>query len=119
MRILTDESCEYFLVKALREAGDDVLVVSETTPGAEDSDVIQISVREKRILLTEDKDFGQLVFAHGLSSAGVIFLRFPFSARMLISRDLCNLIDQQGEKLSGGFVTIQPNRIRISRIPRG
>jgi predicted nuclease of predicted toxin-antitoxin system len=58
MRILADESCDYFLVKILREAGHGVLVVSETTPGAEDSDVIQISVREKRILLTEDKDFG-------------------------------------------------------------
>jgi predicted nuclease of predicted toxin-antitoxin system len=119
MRFLVDESCDYTLVKVLREAGHDVLAVSETTPGAEDSDVIQISVREKRILLTEDKDFGQLVYAHGQSSVGVIFLRFPFSARTQISRDLSILIEQQGERLSGCFVTIQPNRIRISHIPRG
>jgi len=80
--------------------------------------VIQLSVREQRILLTEDKDFGQLVYAHGQSSVGVIFLRFPFSARGKISGDLSILIEQQGERLIGCFVTVQPGRIRISHIPQ-
>jgi len=119
MRFLADESCDYLLVKTLREEGHDVLAVSEIMPRLEDSDVIQLSVREKRILLTEDKDFGQLVYAHGQSSVGVIFLRFPFSARTQISRDLSILIEQQGERLIGCFVTIQPGRIRISHIPQG
>ncbi len=118
MRFLADESCDYLLVKTLREAGHDVLAVSEIMPRTEESDVIQLSVREQRILLTEDKDFGQLVYAHGQSSVGVIFLRFPFSARAKISRDLSILIEQQGERLTGCFVTVQPGRIRISHIPQ-
>jgi len=119
MQFLADESCDFLLVKTLREAGHDVLAVSEIMPRAEDSDVIRLSVREKRILLTEDKDFGQLVYAHGQSSVGVIFLRFPFSARKQISRDLSILIEQQGKRLIGCFVTVQPGRIRISHIPQG
>lgn len=70
MQFLADESCDFLLVKTLREAGHDVLAVSEIKPRAEDSDVIRLSVRERRILLTEDKDFGQLVYAHGQSSVG-------------------------------------------------
>ena len=119
MQFLADESCDFLLIKTLREAGHDVLAVSEIMPGAEDSDVIHLSVREKRVLLTEDKDFGQLVYAHGQSSVGVIFLRFPFSARKQISRDLSTLIERQGERLNGCFVTVQPGRIRISHIPPG
>jgi len=65
----------------------------------------------------EDKDFGQLVYAHGQKAVGVIFLRFPISAREQILKDVLNLIKQQGENLAGCFVTVQPGRIRISRFP--
>jgi predicted nuclease of predicted toxin-antitoxin system len=77
MRFLADESCDFILVRELRAAGHDVLAVSEITPRAEDSEVIDLALRGKRILLTEDKDFGQLVYAHGQETLGVIFLRFP------------------------------------------
>ena len=80
MRFLADECCDRAAVRALRASGHDVLSVSEITPRAEDSHVIRLALREKRILLTEDKDFGQLVFAHGQKTIGVIFLRFPTSA---------------------------------------
>lgn len=94
-----------------------MLAVSEVTPRAEDFEVIRLAVREKRILLTEDKDFGRLVYSHGQKTLGVIFLRFPTSARKQISKDIIKLVKQQGEKLVGCFVTVQPGRIRISHAP--
>ncbi len=117
MRFLADESCDFIMVRALREAGHDVLAVSEITSRAEDFEVIEFALREKRILLTEDKDFGQLVYAHGQKTLGVIFLRFAHSTRERIAGDVCTLVKDQGEKLTGCFVTVQPGRIRISRIP--
>jgi len=117
MRFLADENCDFPVVRALRAAGHDVLCVSEITPRAEDSEVIKLAYDEKRILLTEDKDFGQLVYSHGQKTLGVIFLRFPTSARRQISRDVVNLVKQQGEKLAGCFITVQPGRIRISHAP--
>ena len=117
MRFLADENCDFTVVRALRAAGHDVLCVSEITPRAEDSEVIKLAVDEKRILLTEDKDFGQWVYSHGQKTLGVIFLRFPTSARRQISRDVVNLVKQQGEKLAGCFITVQPGRIRISHAP--
>ena len=62
---LADESCDFAVVRTLRAAGYDVLAVSERAPGARDEDVIRFATSERRILLTEDKDFGQLVFAAG------------------------------------------------------
>ncbi len=53
MRFLADESCDFAVIHALRASGHDVIAVSEVTPRAEDSEVIRLAVREKRILLTE------------------------------------------------------------------
>ena len=117
MRFLADESCDFAIVRALRENGYDVLAVSEITPRANDSQVIKFAVRENRILLTEDKDFGQLVFAYRQKAMGVIFLRFPTLARGQITKDVVRLVKQQGEKLIGSFVVVQPGRIRIGRNP--
>jgi predicted nuclease of predicted toxin-antitoxin system len=117
MRFLADESCDFAVVHALRRAGYDVLSVSESSPRAEDSEVIGLALSEERILLTEDKDFGRLVFSHGQETLGVIFLRFPTFARKQISRDVLNLVKQHGERLIRSFITVQPGRIRISHTP--
>jgi len=117
MRFLADESCDFAVVRALKRAGFDVLCISESTPRAEDLEVIGIALREERILLTEDKDFGRLVYSHGQETLGVIFLRFPTFARKQISRDVLDLVKLQGERLVGSFITVQPGRIRISHTP--
>ena len=81
MRFLADESCDFAPVRALHAAGHDVVAVSEVARGAEDSVVIELARSEQRVLLTEDKDFGQLVFAAARQSSGVVLLRWPVSAR--------------------------------------
>lgn len=117
MRFLADESCDFAVVRALRSAGFDVRCISESIPRAKDTEVIGLALREERILLTEDKDFGRLVYSHGQQTLGVIFPRFPTFARRQILKDVVNLVKQQGEKLVGFFITLQPGRIRISRAP--
>jgi predicted nuclease of predicted toxin-antitoxin system len=119
MRFLADESCDFAVVRSLRSAGHDVLAVSDIAPMAEDPDVINLAVNENRILLTEDKDFGQLVYAHGLESIGVIFLRFPSHARKQIAGDVVRMVKKEADKLIGSFVVVQPGRTRIGGKPRG
>jgi hypothetical protein len=65
MRFVADESCDHRVVTALRDAGHNVLAVAETSRGAPDRDVMLLARRERRVLITEDRDFGQLVFAGG------------------------------------------------------
>jgi predicted nuclease of predicted toxin-antitoxin system len=61
--------------------------------------VINLALSEERILLTEDKDFGRLIYAYGHKSIGVIFLRYPVSERHRITQDLVELVNQRNEKL--------------------
>ena len=81
LRFLADESCDFAAVRALRAERFDVLSVAEIMSGAQDERVIELALRESRILLTEDKDFGQLVFAAGRESVGVVLIRFAAGAR--------------------------------------
>ncbi len=117
MRLLADESLDFIIVRTLRAANHDVLAVSDILPRADDVDVMNLAVRKARIVLTEDKDFGQLVYAYGQKTLGVILLRYPRSARKQTSEDVLRLVEQYGDSLYGCFVVVQPGRIRIGRAP--
>lgn len=117
LRFLADESCDLGVVRVLRSAGFRVQAVSEVSPGLDDSAVIDLAVREKSVLITEDKDFGQLVYAHGHPSLGVLLLRYQFSARKKLFKDVVKLVQEAGEGLIGTFTVLQPGRMRIGRIP--
>ena len=113
MRFLADESCDFAVVRALRLGGHDVGAVAEIAPRADDETVLELAVREVRLLLTEDKDFGQLVYAAGRATGGVILLRFPAMARGSLADAVLELVTERGEQLVGRFVLVQPGRIRI------
>ena len=115
LRFLADESCDFAVVRTLRAAGYDVLAVSEVMTRSVDRALIEQSGREGRILLTEDKDFGWLVFASHVDSPGVIFMRFPGNARQTLALAVANVVQEQGERLTGAFVVVEPGQIRISR----
>src|SRR4051794_5456830 len=117
MRFLADESCDFAVVRALRADGHDVIAIAEAAPQSRDTEVIDLAVREDRVLLTEDKDFGQLVYAGAHASSGVILLRFPLSARSALPSLVREMIQRLGERLMGSFVVLEPNRVRIGRSP--
>jgi len=115
MRFLADESCDFAVVRALREAGHDVHAIAESAPSSADEAILRLAVREKRILLTEDKDFGQWVYADRRATGGVIFLRYPSAARTVMAAAIAGLVERHGERLAGCFVVVQPGRVRIGR----
>lgn len=92
--------------------------VIEVSPGADDAAIIDMAVREQRILLTDDRDFGQLVYAAGKPTAGVILLRYPATARATLSTLVVDIVVRHGEKLAERFVVLQPGRIRFGRRAR-
>lgn len=113
MRFLADESCDFAVIRALRDAGFDVSAIGEVARGAEDRIVIDRAIREERMLITEDKDFGQFVFAEGTATGGVLLVRFPAIARTAMAQAVVDLVRQYGERLIGRFVVLQPGRARI------
>jgi predicted nuclease of predicted toxin-antitoxin system len=115
VRFLADESCDFSVVRALRSVGHDVVSVAELSPGSDDAAVMDLAHRQGRILLTEDKDFGQLVYAHSQMSHGVILFRYPANARKILPAAVVNLVAEAQDELPGSFIVMSPGRIRIGR----
>jgi len=82
MRFLADECCDVALVGALRTDGHDVLYAVETLRGATDEELLNRALLEHRVLLTEDKDFGELIYRLARSGyRGAISSTSPTSLR--------------------------------------
>lgn len=97
MHFLADESCDFVVVRALRAAGHDVAAIAETAGRSEDQIVLDLALREARVLLTEDKDFGQMVYAGAREASGVVRIRFPVKARSALPTAIVKLVESSGE----------------------
>ena len=117
MNFVADESCARPIIQALREAGHDVVAISEIAGGATDDQVLERALKEKRVLITEDRDFGELLYARGRSSAGVILIRFPSRARHAKSATVIEAVSRLGSRLRDAFTVVEPGRVRISNRP--
>ncbi len=112
MRWLADECVDAGLVSQLRVAGHDVVYVAEVAPATSDADVMMRAQAEDRLLLTEDKDFGDLVFRRGQSVPGVVLLRIDPAMRTSKSLRLEAAIGRFGENLLGRYTIIEAARYR-------
>ncbi len=90
-----------------------MLAVSELSPCADDTVVIELASQEETILLTEDKDFGQLVYAEQKANRGVVLIRFPTSVRSSLPQAMLDLVKEHTETLLDRFTVLQPGRIRF------
>ncbi|HEY6321523.1 MAG TPA: DUF5615 family PIN-like protein [Thermoanaerobaculia bacterium] len=113
MRFLADESCDFSVVRALRAAGHDVVAIAEVARRIEDTEVMERAVQEARVLLTEDKDFGQLVYAGARESSGVILIRFPPGAGPTLPALVLETVKLHEAQLADSFVVLEPHRARI------
>ena len=115
MRLIADESCDFGIVRGLRAIGYDVLSIAETCAGSSDEQVIELAQSQRRLLITEDKDFGQLVFAAAKENSGVILIRYPALTRSALIPAVATLLTDQAETLYRAFVVMEPGRVRLNR----
>ena len=115
MKILADENIEIEIVVALRQAGHAVSDIKEISPGVEDPNVLEIATNLDAILLTNDKDFGELVYRDKLVSNGVILLRFgKLDIDQRIDLLLGILIERESE-MSRAFTVITTAGVRVRK----
>ena len=116
MRWLADECVAVPLVAFLRGEGHDVLYVAESAAGLSDSDVIALALRERRLLLTEDKDFGELIFRRERNVPGLVLMRIALDNPMQKAFRLEAAIARYGEGLFGRYTVIDAGRLRSRRL---
>jgi hypothetical protein len=113
MRFLANENFAGAAVQSLIAAGHDIIWVRTAAPGMTDPDVLAWAVREERILLTFDKDFGELARATALPpTCGIILFRMPMPKASDVGLRLAELVAARDD-WAGHFSVIEPGRVRM------
>jgi predicted nuclease of predicted toxin-antitoxin system len=114
--IIADECVNRKLVTALREVGYEVNYILEVDSGIPDIEVLKTSEKLKGVLITEDSDFGEWVFAHKITSVTIIFLRYEKEDFEIIKKFLLESLKEIQEIEYTQFITINKNKVRYRRI---
>jgi predicted nuclease of predicted toxin-antitoxin system len=111
MRFLADENFPRAAVDALLRAGHDVVWIGTAAPGMADTEVVSLAARERRIILTFDKDFGEIARTGGIPDCGVVLFRLPMPSAEAVSR-LADLVAGRSDWV-GHFSVVEPDRVRM------
>jgi len=115
VNFLADESVDRQIVEGLRQDGHLVWYVAEMEPGIPDEAVLDLANREAALLLTADKDFGELVYRQRRLAPGVVLIRLAGLSPMSKAKVVASAINEHTTELPRGFVVITPGGIRIRR----
>jgi len=119
LSLLADENIDQRLVSSLRLAGIFVYSVAESSPGITDEEVMRLSENLSAMILTDDKDFGEIVFRKQRSCRGIVLLRLTGVDYSRKADHVIKVIDRYGSEMIGKFVVITAERVRIRKLLPG
>jgi len=114
--LLADENIDQRLVSGLRLPGISVYSVAESSPGITDEEVMRLSENLGALILTDDKDFGEIVFRKQRSCPGIVLLRLTGVDYSRKADQVIQVIDKCGREMTGKFVVITEERVRIRKL---
>jgi predicted nuclease of predicted toxin-antitoxin system len=113
MKIVADESVDFGIINYLRNAGYSIIAIAETSPGIPDAQVLKIAVLNKALLITEDKDFGELTFRLRLDHYGILLIRLSNLKREERIDLASQIIQLHFNKLKNQFSVLTKQGLRI------
>ena len=116
MRFIVDECTGQKVAKWLEEEGHDVYSVYDQSRGVSDEMIIELANANNRILITNDKDFGEKIFKEKYPHKGVIFLRIQDERSGNKIQILRSLFQQFSDRLSNNFVVVTEDKIRFAKV---
>lgn len=118
MKFLADENIDRAMVQWLRSMGHDVVWAAEESPETQDSELLRMADSDGRIFITNDLDFGEIVYREGLVAHGILLLRL----RQAGQEDRLQLIQahwpQIEARLAGNFVVMSDRKLRVRPLVR-
>jgi predicted nuclease of predicted toxin-antitoxin system len=117
VRILANENFPGEAVTALQERGHDVVWVRTDAPASSDHTILERAQVENRVVITFDKDFGEMAFRWGLpASSGIILLRIPTSSPARVASTAVAVLETRTDWV-GQFAVVEEDRIRMTLMP--
>ncbi len=116
MRFLADENVSRLVIERLRADGFEVASISETRSGIPDRSVLETADAEGRILITEDRDFGELVIRQRMAVRGVMLLELDRLSNAAEAGRVSHIVRTYADKLLDNLAVIEPSRVRIRQL---
>ncbi|MCP4155463.1 MAG: toxin-antitoxin system, toxin component [bacterium] len=113
---LIDESVDRRILRKLEPLDLNTIFVSVVACGIPDDEVLNLAELHDAILITEDRDFGEWVFAHGRQSVSIIYLRYRNDELDAITEALRTVLSGMSRNLRGKFTVITPKKIRVREL---
>jgi len=118
MKLLADENFPAPVIAELRQRGHDVLAVAEKMPGSSDARVLAAAIEGRRLLLTLDRDYGDLIFHHGHPAPpGAVLFRLAGRRPDDDNRRILEILHRT-DQWTGRFTTVTDTLIRSRRFPK-
>ena len=117
MKLLVDAHIGRLISNWLEAQGHDVMRATALPPSTSDEEILRLAAVQERILVTADKDFGELVFRTGAPAPGVILLRIDVASEAERLAVLQRLWPRIEPAASGHFLVITRHRVRRSPLP--
>jgi predicted nuclease of predicted toxin-antitoxin system len=118
LRFFVDAGVGRSVEQSLHEEGHDVKAVRDVDPCMKDEEIIRMAAWEKRIVITMDKDFGELVYHSSMRHCGVLLLRMEDAAAAKKVQIVQHILANYGDQLTDSFCVFQNNKLRIKKISR-
>lgn len=115
-KFLADEGFSFAITSVLRQKGYNIKWISDISPGISDRVVYGIAQEDNRIILTEDKDFGELAVRYKLNAAGVILLRISSAKKDLRKERVLELLEKFPEKIVGHLTVVDSEKFRFREL---
>jgi predicted nuclease of predicted toxin-antitoxin system len=113
LRLLVDTSLGLSLEDCVRNSGHDAAFVRDIDPRLPDSAILGLAVRDQRMVVTMDKDSGELVYRAGRGHHGVLLLRMQDQSAAASAPIVARLLEDYCEMLENHFAVYQGGRLRI------
>lgn len=117
MRLIADESLDNGIIQLLEKNGFQVYSISKHHQGIGDDEVLALSVGRKELLITEDKDFGELTIRFNKENVGIVLIRANGLSTDERFEMLHGLLGQYGEELKRYFTVLDSNNaVRMRKL---
>jgi predicted nuclease of predicted toxin-antitoxin system len=113
VNIVADQNISAVIIQALRQDGHAVVAIRETARGSADDQILALAHAEGALIVTDDRDFGQLVFRQVKPTSGVLYIRLhgiPSSDRAQL---ILEVLREHGNELAGKFAVLTRRGLRI------
>jgi predicted nuclease of predicted toxin-antitoxin system len=117
VNIIADENVARLIAERLSNEGHDVKRITEVARGSKDEAVLSLAVQGDALLLTGDKDFGELVFRQRRSTSGVVLIRLEGFSNADKAEIVSQEFQRSGENLLHAFTVITQRGVRVRQTP--